>query len=66
MHTHTKKPVMPYGRPKLTVVRNIERSKEVKKEIEVKEEGGKAKAEKKWLMPEQITGYIKTRKHDCL
>ena len=37
MHTHTKKPVMPYGRPKLTVVRNIERSKEVKKEIEVKE-----------------------------
>ena len=65
MHTHAKKPVMPYGRPKLTVIRNIERSKDVK-EFEGKEEGGKEKAGKKLLMPEQITGYIKTRKHDCL
>lgn len=62
MQTHTKKSIIPYGRPKLTVVRDIEKSRPKSEEV-VNE---KEKEIKKLLMPEQGSGYIKTRKHDCL
>jgi|GEM_PF-1393556 len=62
MHTSTKKPLIPYGRPKLTVVRNLARINSSKEEGTKEKE----KAEKRWIMPEQPSGYIKSRKHDCL
>ena len=63
MHTSTKKPLIPYGRPKLTVVRNLAERMKSSREETTKIE--KEQAEKRWLMPEQPSGYIKSRKHDC-
>lgn len=60
MHTPTKKTIVPNDRPKLTVVRNI--SSVQKTEIQAVKKNN----EKRWVMPEQPSGYIKTRKHDCL
>jgi hypothetical protein len=63
MHTSTKKAVVPYGRPKLTVVRSLNELSKPNQELKAIE---KEKKEKRWLMPEQPSGYIKSRKHDCL
>ena len=63
MHTSTKKTVIPYGRPKLTVIRNLSELSKPNGEVKTLD---KPKDDKKYLMPEQLSGYIKSRKHDCL
>jgi hypothetical protein len=68
MHTSTKKTLIPYGRPKLTVVRNLSRVNSSREDKENQEEDNKERRNDndRWLMPEQPSGYIKSRKHDCL
>ena len=63
MHTSTKKTAIPYGRPRLTVIKGINEIPTPNPELKVTD---RSKAEKKLLMPEQLSGYIKPRKHDCL
>jgi hypothetical protein len=58
-----KKALLPYDKHKLTAVRNL--SKQTKSEEEEKEQARK-QHHKKWTMPDQRPGYIKSRKHDCL
>ncbi len=63
--TQTKKNALPYGRPKLAVVRNLVKVTELPR-VEESKILEKDSNVKKWMMPEQLGGYIKTRKHDCL
>ena len=57
------KALLPYDKPKLTVVRNL--SKQTKSEGKEKEQV-RIHHHKKWTMPDERHGYIKSRKHDCL
>jgi hypothetical protein len=59
----SKKPVQPYYRSNLTVVHNQlteEETKAKKKKRKTREPYGK------WNMPQEPSGYIKSKKNDCL
>ena len=49
-------------KPKLTVVRNLlkQTKSEEDEKVQVRQH------HKKWTMPDERHGYIKSRKHDCL
>jgi hypothetical protein len=57
-----KKPVQPYFKPRLSVVHK----REEKTDQGDKKDKKANDPYKKWKMPEQPCGYIKSRKHDSL
>lgn len=70
MKKRLKNEILPYGSPRVVEVRNLLKEKEVKSEKE-KENATKPPAGEdgnplKGKMPKERTGYIKSRKHDCL
>lgn len=64
MKKNLMKAMLPGERPKLTVVHN--QAKQTRKEEEKKEKEEQKQQYKNWIMPDQASGYIKSKKHDYL